>query len=183
MREKAEELLKRYIKSDSLLKHSYASEAVMRGLAIRLNQDEDKWGIIGLLHDIDVELTRDNFEQHGRLTYEILLQNGFDKEIAEVILSHNEVASGRKRTCDVEYALASSETITGLIIATALVYPDKKLSSVKNKSVIKRMKEKNFAASVNRETIMECVNLGFSIEEFVDISIKSMMKIADKLGI
>ena len=96
---------------------------------------------------------------------------------------HNETFTGKKRHSELQHALAAGETITGLIVATTLVYPDKKIASVKQKSVVKRMKEKAFAASVNRDNIMECEAIGIPLGEFVEISINAMKDISDQLGL
>jgi predicted hydrolase (HD superfamily) len=96
---------------------------------------------------------------------------------------HNEVATGKERTLEFQHALAAGETITGLITATTLVYPDKKIASVKPKSVTKRMKQKAFAASVKRENILECEKIGIPLHEFVELSIESMKNISDTLGL
>ena len=96
---------------------------------------------------------------------------------------HNECASGMIRSQEFEYALAASETITGLIVATALVYPDKKVASVKTSSVVKRMKEKAFAASVRRESIMECEQIGIPLDEFAALAIEAMKGIAEEIGL
>ncbi|MBP7089893.1 MAG: HD domain-containing protein [Syntrophorhabdaceae bacterium] len=176
-------LLNQYIKSERMLNHCYASEAVMRALARRLGRDEEKWGIAGLLHDLDVELVNADLNIHGRETEKILKEKGLEPEIIEAIVMHNETLTGKKRHTEIQHALAAAETITGLIIATTLVYPDKKIASVKPKSVVKRMKEKAFAASVNRDNIMECESIGIPLAEFVDISINAMRDISDKLGL
>jgi uncharacterized protein len=96
---------------------------------------------------------------------------------------HNECSAGKERSTEFQYALAAGETITGLIFATTYVYPDRKLTSVKPKSVVKRMKEKAFAASVKRENIMECEKIGIPIDEFAGIAIEAMLPIAGELGL
>jgi predicted hydrolase (HD superfamily) len=96
---------------------------------------------------------------------------------------HNEEATGKERTTEFQHALAAGETITGLIYATALVYPDKKISSVKPKSIRKRMKEKAFAASVNRDTIRECEQVGIPLDEFIELSLNAMKEIDQKIGL
>jgi putative nucleotidyltransferase with HDIG domain len=182
-REDAVELLTHYIKNDRMLSHSYATEAVMRALARRLEHNEEKWGIAGLLHDLDLELVNSDLSKHTRETEKILREKGVDPEIIDAIKMHNEDAWGAKRSSLFHHALAAGETITGMIVATALVYPDKKLSSVKAKSVTKRMKEKLFAASVNRDTIMECERLGLSLDEFAEICLQAMKEISVRLGL
>jgi uncharacterized protein len=178
-REQALSLLHQYIKNDRMIFHSLASEAVLRALARRLGRDEEKWGLAGLLHDLDVELTNADPKVHGLESARILTEMGVDEDVAEAIKLHNEFATGLPRTTEFHHALAAGETITGLILATSLVYPDKKISSVKPKSITKRMKEKAFAASVKRENIMECEMIGIPLEEFAELSIKAMTRIQD----
>ena len=176
-------LLNQYIKNERMLNHCYAAEAVMRALARRLGKDEEKWGIAGLLHDLDLEITNADLSIHTRETEKILKANSVDPEIIDAIKMHNEEAWGMKRDTVFHHALAAGETVTGMIVAAALVYPDKKLASVKAKSVTKRMKEKAFAASVNRDTIMESERLGLPLDEFVEICLQAMKEISDQLGL
>lgn len=182
-REKAIELLDTYIKNERMKNHCYASEAVLRALAERLGYDPDQWGIAGLLHDIDVEITDADPKRHGLEGLPILEEAGMDAESLEAIKLHNEMATAIPRTTDFHHALAAGETITGLIVATTLVYPDKKLASVKPKSVVKRMKQKAFAASVNRDTIRECEEIGIPLSEFAELAIEAMKPISDSLGL
>ncbi|HNX25061.1 MAG TPA: HDIG domain-containing protein [Spirochaetota bacterium] len=181
-REQSLTLLKEYIKNERMFAHSLASEAVMRAVANRLGEDEHEWGTAGLLHDIDVEVTNADMKTHGLKAVEILSEKGYKPEIIEAIKMHNEEAAGAERSEKFHHALAACETITGLIFATTMVYPDKKLSSVKAKSITKRMKEKIFAASVKRENILECEKIGIPLDEFAEISLKAMQGISDELG-
>ncbi|HAH31383.1 MAG TPA: hydrolase [Elusimicrobia bacterium] len=181
-RETALELLKKHVKNENLVKHCLASEAVMRALAVRLGGDAEMWGLAGLLHDIDVELTVGDLKKHTLEAEKILKEYGIVPEIIEAVKMHNEVAHGKTRAEIFHKALAAGETITGLITATALVYPDKKLSSVKTSSVVKRMKDKRFAASVDRSVIMECEQIGVPLEEFSTLSIEAMRSVAQELG-
>jgi predicted hydrolase (HD superfamily) len=137
----------------------------------------------GLLHDVDVELTGADLKVHGLPGAEMLAELGVDSEIVDAIRMHNEQASGKKRTTIFQHALAAGETITGLITATTLVYPDRKLASVKPKSITKRMKEKAFARSVDRDIIRECELIGIPLREFAEISLKAMQSISDELGL
>ncbi len=183
-RERALELIKEHIKNENMIKHCLASEAVLRALAKELSEDEDKWGLAGLLHDIDVEITNADLNIHTKEAVSILNDAGVDNEIIEAIRLHNEIAHpGEKRSTKLQHALAAGETITGLIIATTLVYPDKKLSSVKVKSVTKRMKEKAFARSVNREIILECEKFDMDINRFAGIALEAMRGISQQLGL
>jgi predicted hydrolase (HD superfamily) len=152
-------------------------------LARRMGQNEEKWGMAGLLHDLDLELIRGDLNVHGLEASRIMTEKGVDVEIVEAVKMHNEIAIGAKRATVFQHALAAGETITGLISATALVYPDKKLASVKVKSVTKRMKEKAFAASVNRETILECEKVGIPLDEFAGIALAAMQDIHEQLGL
>ncbi len=182
-RNTALELLHTHIINPRTIAHCLASEAVLRALAKHLNQDVEKWGLAGLLHDLDVEQTADKPELHGHETIRLLKEKGLDHDTLDAIIRHNEMNGSGQRSTLLHHALAAGETITGLITATALVYPDRKVSSVKPRSVTKRMKEKAFAASVNRETIMECEKLGLTLDEFTAISIDAMTEIADKIGL
>ena len=170
------------LENPNLIKHCLATEAVMRVLAERFGEDPEKWGLAGLLHDLDAE-TQPDLAVHTRETEEILRERGLDEEIIEAIGMHNETARDRKRSSVFEHALAAGETITGLIVATALVYPDKKLASVKPKSVRKRIKEKAFAAGANRDIIRECELIDIPIDEFCNICLEAMQDISDDLGL
>ena len=182
-REQALALVKEHIKSPNMINHCLAAEAVMTALAKRVDEDPEKWGLTGLLHDLDAE-THTDLDVHTRETARILGERGVDAGIIEAIRLHNEQAHpGEHRSSSFHHLLAAGETITGLIVATALVYPDKKLASVKPKSVRKRIKEKAFAAGASREIIRECEVAGIPLEEFCDISLQAMQDIASELGL
>lgn len=182
-REEALALLGQCIRNERMIAHSLASEAVMRALARRLGRDEETWGLAGLLHDLDVEICNADLAVHGLEAERILREKGLEADIVDAIRMHNEKAAGTARSTEFQHALAAGETITGLILATAMVTPDKKIASVKAKSVVKRMKEKAFAASVSRENIRECEKIGVPLEEFVELSLKAMGEISDRLGL
>ncbi len=181
-RNEALQLLDRYITNQNMIKHCLATEAVLRSLAKRLGEDEDQWGLAGLLHDLDVEKQPD-LATHTSETVEVLNKLNIDPEIIDAIRMHNEKAHGQQRSTKFHHALAAGETITGLVTATALVYPDKKLSSVKPKSVRKRFKEKAFARGADREIIRECEIPGLEVNEFCDLALIAMQGIADDLGL
>lgn len=182
-REKALELLHHHVKNERMIAHSLSSEVVLRAMAKRLGKDIEKWGLTGLLHDLDVEFTNGDATTHGLVAAEWLLEMGIDADVADAIKMHNEAASGIERSTEFQFALAAGETITGLITATAMVYPDRKVASVKPKSVVKRMKEKAFAASVKRENILECERIGIPINEFAELAINAMAEIGDQIGL
>jgi uncharacterized protein len=181
-REEALLFLNENVKSENMRRHCYASEAVLRALAKRLGENEDEWGLAGLLHDIDVEITEANPKTHGPYA-EKMLTGKVTGNVIDAIVMHNEMATGKERTTKFQHALAAGETITGLITATALVYPDKKISSVKPKSVTKRMNQKAFAASVKRENILECEKIGIPLDEFAELSLNAMKGIDSILGL
>jgi putative nucleotidyltransferase with HDIG domain len=182
-REEAVKLMESYLQGESLRKHCYATEAVMRAMAERLGHDPELWGIAGLLHDLDYEETKDQPSQHGLKTEEILKEKGVNPEVIEAIKAHNAEALGIQRKTDLDIAITCSECITGMVVATALVYPDKKISSVKASSIIKRMKQKEFARNVNRDLIRKCEEIHVPLEEFAELSLKAMGKISDRLGL
>lgn len=182
-RQQALDLLRQYVKNEKMIAHCLASEAVMRALAGRLGQDEDAWGQAGLLHDIDVEITHADPYTHSLEGAEMLQKLGMDEDVVDAIRMHNETATGLERTTLFQHALAAGETITGLITATTYVYPDRKVAAVKPSSVVKRMKEKAFAASVKRENILECEMIGIPLADFAALSISAMSEIADEIGL
>lgn len=181
-RNEAVEFLHDHIKAENMLKHSFASEAVLRAIARHLNEDMNEWGIAGLLHDIDVEITKADPKIHGPYA-EKLLKGKISDLALDAIVMHNEIATGKVRTTKFQHALAAGETITGLITATTLVYPDKKIASVKTTSVTKRMNQLAFAASVKRENILECEKIGIPLPVFAELAVNAMNEISDILGL
>ena len=175
-------LLSERIGADNLIKHCLATEAVMRALARRLDADEELWGVTGLLHDLDFPETKDDPTRHGLLSAE-LLEGKLPDEALNAIKRHNAEMLGLKRETTFDLALTAAETITGLVVATTLVYPDKSLASVKPKSVTKRMKEKAFAANVNRDLIRLCEDFDLPLPEFAALSVEAMRGISDDLGL
>jgi putative nucleotidyltransferase with HDIG domain len=182
-REEALDLVRTRLKNSNLVNHCLATEAVMRTLARRFGADPKMWGLAGLLHDLDAE-SRPDLRTHTLETAAILEERGVAPEIIEAIRMHNETAQeGRRRREVFHHALAAGETITGLIVATALVYPDKKLASVQPKSVRKRFKERQFAAGADREVIAECEKIGIPIDEFCEICLRAMQEVAGEIGL
>lgn len=188
-KQQANQLVNQYITNPITKYHLLESEAIMRALAERLGENQDEWGIIGLLHDIDWNLTKDNPKEHLVKAPVILKQAGASDELINAIVSHGygQPACGapqdKERQTKLEHALAASETVTGLIVASALVQPDKKLASVTEQSLLKKSKNKSFAANCNREIIMECEKIGLTLDEFLLISLKALQNISDKIGL
>ncbi len=182
-RARALELMRQYLPQDAMQKHCLAAEAIMRALARRLGANEDVWGMAGLLHDLDYNETRECMSRHGLETELILTGFNVAPEIVQAIKAHNADNLGFARTTQFEHALVCAECITGLIVATTLVYPEKKISAVKSSSILKRMKQKEFARSVNRGYIRECEMIGIPLEEFAGLSLSAMTQIAPQLGL
>lgn len=164
----------------NLIKHMLATEAVMVGLAERLGEDVEAWGMAGLLHDLDYEETADDPERHGLVSADMLQKMGICEEIIHAVKAHNEhapLASAMDR------ALYASDPVTGLIVASALMHPSKKLAELDVEFVMRRFGEKRFAAGANREQIASSSELGLSLEEFMDVALRSMQRISDDLGL
>lgn len=185
-RERAEAILKKYIKTEHFLKHSYSVEAVMRALAKKIEpENEEEWAISGLLHDLDAE-TIDYVaypKLHGPKAIEILREEKFGNEkMYHAICAHNK-KSGVKIQNKIDQAIYAADPITGFINAITLVYPDKKIKSVKVKSIVKRMKEIRFAAGADREAMASISKLKIEFPEFAELALNSMQQIADEIGL
>ena len=183
-RDQALRLLHDNLKDENLLKHCYATEAVMRRLAQEKGEDEELWGLAGLLHDLDLELTHADMAMHGDVAARMLEENGAPEELVDAVRMHN--AEGLRlgeRSTVLQHSLAAAETLTGLIVAAALVRPDRRLAGVKVSSLRKRMKEKAFARGARREVIMECETAGFDPDEFLAMALEAMQAISAELGL
>jgi putative nucleotidyltransferase with HDIG domain len=170
------------VENKNLVKHMLATEAIMRALAKHFGEDEEEWGLTGLLHDIDVELTEGDMNSHSKLGADLAKELGVSETMAHAILCHNEM-HGIPLETKLDKALFCADPLTGLITAAALVRPDKKLASVEAKSVKKRFKEKSFAAGANREQIARCSEIGFELDEFIELGLKAMQGVAADLGL
>jgi len=181
-RNAAWQLLCEYTQSESLRKHALAVEVCMRAYAKKFAEDEEKYGITGLLHDFDYEKYPTPAE-HPFVGNKILEERGYSDEIRRAILSHAEY-SGVKRESNMEKALFACDELAGFITASALVKPNKSLAEVEAKSVRKKMKDKAFARSVNRDDIINgAADLGVEIEEHIAFCIEAMKGIAKELGL
>ncbi|PIP26327.1 MAG: hypothetical protein CO140_00390 [Candidatus Moranbacteria bacterium CG_4_9_14_3_um_filter_40_7] len=187
-KEQADKLLDEYVKDSVTKLHMIESEAIMRALAKRFGEDEEAWGIIGLLHDIDWDLTKNNTAEHCIKSQEILKNAGATDFLIKTIISHGygmeaiPALKDKERSTNLQYCLVAAETLTGLIIASALMQPDKKLSSVQLSSLKKKFKNKGFAARCDRELIRECEKSGIPIDEFLEIGLTALQGISEKLG-
>lgn len=182
IREEALKLVKEKIKNENLVKHCLAVEVCMRALARNFNENEEKWGLAGLLHDIDYEETKDNPEKHSLVGAEILEEKGLDKEIVGAVKTHNEMHGIAPET-KMAKALFVVDPLTGLIVAATLVLPEKKLANLIAENILNRFKEKSFARGANREIISQCSEIDLSLEEFVNICLKAMQGISGDLGL
>src|SRR5229473_1972544 len=175
-------LLTEFTQSESLRKHALAVEACMRAYARKFSADEELWGVVGLLHDFDYE-KYPSLEDHPYKGNEILKERGYAEEIRLAIMSHAEY-TGVPRQSPMEKALFACDELAGFITACALVKPGKSLAEVEAKSVRKKMKDKAFARSVNRNDILTgAADLGVDLEEHIAFCIEAMKAIADKLGL
>lgn len=181
-RSEAETLLRSYVKQENLVRHMIATEAIMRTLARKLGEDEELWGITGLLHDMDLELVSNDLSRHALETVRILGEKGYPEAGLNAILAHN-AETGAECTEPFHFALSAAETITGLVVACTLVYPSKKVADVKPKSIRKRMKEKRFAANVDRDCIRLIEKVGISLDDFIIISLDAMKGVGAELGL
>lgn len=184
-REEALEILDEYVDNINLKRHMYAVEAVMRALAAKFNEDQDKWGITGLLHDADWEK---HPNEHPKVIVKKLREMGVDEEIAHAIAAHGDNSEQygmdrfEERTSLLDKALFAADEISGFVVACALVRPDK-LDSLEAKSVIKKMKDKGFAAQVNRDDITKGAEaLGVPLEEHITLVIETLRTIKDVFG-
>lgn len=181
-REEALKILNKKVKTLNLIKHSLAVEAVMVELADYFKEDKNKWALAGLLHDIDYEETKDKSEQHSLEGALFLESLGIESEIVSAVKKHNNI-HGLTRETKMEKSLFCADPVTGLIVASALVLPDKKISVLTQDNVLNRFKEKGFAKGANREHIAACSELDLTLEQFVALSLSAMQKISAEIGL
>lgn len=175
-------LVKEFNQSESLLKHAFSVEGVMRYMARKAGEDEEKWGIVGLIHDLDYERFP---EQHCQKSREILEERGWSEEYIRAVVSHGwGICSDDEPKTKMGKTLYAVDELTGFIAAVALVRPSKSVSDLEAKSVIKKWKEKSFAAGVNRSVIEKGVEmLGVELKELITDAIMGMREVADKIGL
>lgn len=180
----ANKILSKYVHERYLLDHSLESAAVMKGLAKHFSEDEQIWQIAGLLHDLDWETTAKNPKEHGTKACEYLTIEGIDNnDLFNAIKSHNSTYTGIERKSKLDFALSAAENTVGLIYAYLLIKPDHKLDDVKVKSIMKKYKNKAFAANVNREAISDIEKAGLTLEEFFQIALDSINSILSQIQI
>ena len=185
-RDQAHEILMKYMQGENYITPSYAVEAIMKGLAKRLAPDQvEYWGIVGLLHDLDEEQCdwEHDMSVHGPTSVEILKKEGIDDPVLfDAIKAHNPKC-GMKAKTNLQYAVLAADPMSGFIKAVAQIYPDKKIASVRHKSVLKRFNESRFAKGANRDYMEMIEFTGLSLDDLIDIALEEMGAIADVLGL
>ena len=179
-REQALALMRSRLKNKNLQKHVLAVAAVMKRLAARLGADAETWELVGLLHDLDYEETLKDPDRHGLLSAEWLREQGVAEEIVQAVLAH---ANKAPRDVPMNQAAFCADPVTGLLVACALIHPDKKLAGLDVPFVLNRFKEKRFAAGADRDRIRAGEALGLSLEEFLGLALSAMQEIAGELGL
>jgi len=181
-RDEALSLVKKNIAKRNVVYHVYAVEAIMRSVAKHFGEDEYKWGLVGLLHDIDYEKTEATPEKHSLLA-EGILKGLVPDELIKAVKTHNFRHTGLMPETRMEKALIASDAVSGLLVACALVMPSKKLMDVKVETVAKKFKDKDFARGADRERILFCEEIGIPREKFFEIALNGLKSIAPQIGL
>jgi putative nucleotidyltransferase with HDIG domain len=189
-REDAWEIVRKHVEAEGLRRHMLSVEATMRHYAGRLGEDEDIWGLAGLLHDYDWEI-HPTLEQHPKEGIPLLREEGCPETVMQAILSHNTAGTGVERSRPIDYALLACDEITGLLIAATLVRPDKDIRELRLKSIKKRWKSKVFAAGVDRDEVAEatadfsriCFDGTLELWDHAQNVLEAMQGVADRLGL
>ncbi|NWG10838.1 HDIG domain-containing protein [Candidatus Bathyarchaeota archaeon] len=181
-RDKALDLVKIHVTKRNVVYHMLAVEAIMRNMARYFGEDENQWGLIGILHDVDYEKTEATPEKHSLLAEEIL-KGAVPDELIKAIKTHNAKHTGVMPETRMEKALITADAISGLLVACALVMPSKKLADVKVETVAKKFKDKDFARGAERNRILVCEEIGISREKFFEIALDGLKNIASEIGL
>jgi uncharacterized protein len=187
-RSEALDLLKSMSQQASDMNHYLETEAIMRALARKFGEDAEYWGMLGLLHDVDWALTRNNWKEHCTKAAEILKRNGFDEKFIQIVQSHGygwgeiPALKDKKRAEKVEHALIAAETLTGIIYAYALIKGGK-ISDMDVKGLKKKFKDRGFAENCSRELVKEIEKTGLTLDEFFDLSISALKEIKGEIGL
>lgn len=181
-RDEALSFIEKNISSDNLRRHMVATEVVMRAVAARLDEDQELWGLTGLVHDCDLDVVEHDPERHGKVGAQMLRELGMDESLCRAVERHPGMAEPKPETT-LEIALRAVDQVTGLVTAAALIHPTKSVAALKVKSLKKRMKEKRFAAGVDRDAIRLCEQIDLPLDEFLALSAAAMNEIADTLGL
>jgi putative nucleotidyltransferase with HDIG domain len=181
-RDEALNIVKEHVSKRNIIYHMLAVEAIMQDLAKHFGEDEQRWGLLGLLHDVDYEKTEATPEKHSLLTEEIL-KGKVSSELFKAIKTHNFKYTGVMPQTRMEKALVAADAISGLLVACALVMPSKKLADVKVETVSKKFKDKDFARGAERERILLCEEIGLPREKFFEMALNGLKKVAPQIGL
>jgi uncharacterized protein len=181
-RKEAYALLKKNLRTENLIKHSLAVEAILQEMAKKLDEDQELWAVTGLLHDLDYDFTKNEPERHSQITVQILMGLLPDEAI-NAIKAHNFQHTAQIPQTYLDKSLIAADAVSGLIIAAALVMPSKKLSDVTIKTLMMKFKDKSFAAGCNRKRIELCADMELELEMFLELSLKALQNIAEPLGL
>ena len=181
-RQEALSSIKANVENEDMINHMLAVETIMKALASHLDEDENEWGLAGLLHDIDIELIEGDMLIHGKLGADLVKDLGASEAVSHAILCHDE---GQGIHCEslLDWALFCTDRLTHLITAAVQAHPDKKIASLNADSVVERLREKGFAPVVKRDQLARCSELGLELEEFIGIGVAAMQEVSDTLGI
>lgn len=179
-REEALSLVKSKVTQKNLVKHMLATEAVMKRLARHFGEDQQLWGLVGLIHDLDYQETLDNPDMHGLITADILKERGLSEKIIQAVKAHAWKAEAESK---MDWALYATDPTTGFIVACALMHPSKKLADLDLKFLMNRFKEKRFAAGADREQIKTCAQIDLALEDFLSMALEAMQGISGELGL
>lgn len=174
-------LVREHVKKENNMKHMIAVGAVMRAVAGRLGEDRERWELVGILHDIDFEKCK-GLEDHT-LMARSLLQGAVDEEVVQAIMAHNYENTGVALDSNMKKSLVASDAVSGLVVATALVMPSRKLADVKPESLLKKFRTKDFAKGADRARIAACEAIGLGVEEFLALSLEGMKQVSAELGL
>lgn len=181
-RQEALAMVKKNVKNKNLRKHMYAVEAICKRMAKEFGEDEAKWALAGLLHDIDYDITEKNPEKHSMIGADMLKEAGLPDDIVYAVRAHNEV-HGYPREALLDKVLYAADPLSGLIVAAALIKPEKKLEAIDTEFILRRFEENSFARGANREQIETCKEFDIDLELFVKLSYEAMLEISDDLGL
>lgn len=180
--QKAIDMVKEEVSTENLRKHMYAVSAIMERLAGEFDGDEDKWELVGLLHDIDYEETKETPEKHALKSAE-MLEDKLPEDCLRAVKAHNSMHTDVEPKSRMSKSLIAADAISGLIVATALVMPNSTLDEVRVESVMKKVDDSSFAKNIDRDRIQYCEKVGLDQEEFIGLSLEAMKEIHERLGL
>ncbi len=181
-KDEAFKMVKENVDTQNLRKHMYAVSAIMERLAEEFGEDGKRWGMVGLLHDIDYEDTKDDPERHGLRSAE-MLEGKLPEDCLSAIKAHNSMHTQVEPEDRMSKSLVAADAVSGLIVATALVMPDSTLKEVGVDSVMKKIDDSSFARNIDRDRIRYCEKVGLELEDFVKLSLDAMDNVSDMLGL